>query len=420
MSWLRTPTCYWFVFGLLLFAGIGFGVQAAAAVPLTSAWSGPAIAGLGFYLVLLAALFIQALVCTLRKAMAWSYRCHPEQIADLVARLDSPRYLDRVDALQTMAEACGEPFGPVNWLWCSPDQVRTLCLLYKEWWRAGREEGPALPQHEREALLRYAIARARALRDATELPLPGEREYPGTAPAVAGLPLLAPGSLVDALRPHVEETLHDVAMVINRACRDIPLTHSEYRIRGLFTQLCWDAFECGWQLRFDAADRRLRPVPALDARQPSVDWAGKYRRMIAPETTAPGSAAPAAPDGAPGEMTWGELAAALRRKVDETLDRLNEAVKDALIDGSLPGPSEDESPEPRSQVRLSPEQFVDVMRPRIEEALRRMADSLNETGGADAVGALLEALLTEALLTGLEMRANPQTADSLVPQESLH
>jgi hypothetical protein len=119
-------------------------------------------------------------------------------------------------------------------------------------------------------------------------------------------------------------------------------------------------------------------------------------------------------------MTWGELAAALRRKVDETLDRLNEAVKDALIDGSLPGPSEDDPPEPRSDAPLSREEFVEVMRPRIEEALRRMADSLNESVGAGAVGELLEILLRDALQTGLEMRANLQAGDSLVPQESLH
>src|SRR5690348_1544400 len=119
-------------------------------------------------------------------------------------------------------------------------------------------------------------------------------------------------------------------------------------------------------------------------------------------------------------MTWGELAAALRRKVDETLDRLNEAITDAMMDGEFPFPCEDDSGESRPPAPLSREEFVAVMRPRIEEALRGMADSLNESGGADAVGELLEALLRDALQTGLEMRARPQAADSLIGQDSLH
>jgi hypothetical protein len=117
-------------------------------------------------------------------------------------------------------------------------------------------------------------------------------------------------------------------------------------------------------------------------------------------------------------MTWGELAAALHHKVDETLDRLNDAIKDALIDGELP--AEDDSPNARPLVPLVPERFVEAMRPHIEDALRGMADSLNESGGADRVGELLEALLRDALQTGLDMRSAPEPAGSLVAQESLH
>jgi hypothetical protein len=69
---------------------------------------------------------------------------------------------------------------------------------------------------------------------------------------------------------------------------------------------------------------------------------------------------------------------------------------------------------------LSREGFVEAMRPRIEEALRGMGDSLNESGGADRVGDLLEALLHDALQTGLEMRLHPPPADAPVLQESLH
>jgi hypothetical protein len=118
-------------------------------------------------------------------------------------------------------------------------------------------------------------------------------------------------------------------------------------------------------------------------------------------------------------MTWGELAAALHRKVEETLDRLSDAIKDALLDGVLLFPSEEDAPDARSLAPLSRERFVEVMRPRIEEALRGMADSLNESDSTDRMGDLLEALLCDALRTGLEMRTNPQSADAPVPEEAL-
>jgi hypothetical protein len=430
MSLFRSPGWCWFVFGLLLAGGIWCAGQFPPSVSPPSALSGPEVAALLLYLVVLVLVFIQALARTLRKAMAWYCRGHPERIAHLVARLDSRDYLDRVDALQTLAEACGEPFGPVACHSCTPDQLKALCLLYKEWWRAGPEARRFRAEKDREELFCdlfcRIIDRIQALRDSSELPPPAETKYPEADPSLARLPPLPPGQLVAVLRPHVEETLRRVAGVINLACQDIPFAHSEYRVRRLFTHLCWEAFECGWQLRFAAADTRFShfltarrpcvhpPQPPAPS-PPSVGWAEKYRRMSA--GVCAGTAEPA---GSQGEMTWGELAAALHRKVDETLDRLNEAIKDALMDGDFPFPSEDDSGESRPPAPLSREEFVAVMRPRIEEALRGMADSLNDSAGADAVGEWLEALLRDALQTGLDMRARPQTADSLVPQDSLH
>ena len=164
--------------------------------------------------------------------------------------------------------------------------------------------------------------------------------------------------------------------------------------------------------------RQAPPEPPAP-RPPSVGWAEKYRRMSAPEAVEATPARPPEPVRGPGEMTWGELAAALRWKVEETLDRLNEAIKDALIDGEFPLPPDDDWEDGRPLAPLSRERFVEAMRPRIEEALRGMADSLNENGGADRVGELLEALLHDALRTGLEMRSNPPAAGALAGQESL-
>ena len=437
MHWCRTALHSWAASGLLLLLGLWFWFCAAPPEPLPKpAWEASRMLLLCLSLLAAAVMAAHALRLTVRVLSACSAaRPRRDWLAEQAARLDSHSMVDRVQAVEALAAAYGEPFGPVDTARCSPSQLRALCLLYKEWWRAESQgDDDPLPDHEHQSLLCRVIARTQALRDSAELPPTAEAEYPeADHPALARLPPLPPERLVAALRPHVEDTLGRVARVINMACHDIPFAHSEYRVRRLFTQLCWEAFECGWQLRFAAAEGRLPRVPpaprpsvrrpqqpAPAASPPSVGWAEEYRRMSAPDTTASGGEGLTQAAGAPGEMTWGELAAALRRKVDETLDRLNEAIKDALIDGDLPFPSEDDSGEPRPLAPLSREEFVEVMRPRIEEALRGMADSLNESGGADAVGELLEALLRDALQTGLETRARPQTADSLVPQDSLH
>jgi hypothetical protein len=435
MHWCRTALHSWAASGLLLLLGLWFWFCAPRPEALSNpAWEASRILILCVFIMAATFMAARALSLTVRVLSACSAaRPRREWLAEQAARLDSHSMVDRVQAVEALAAAYGEPFGPVDIARCSPAQLRALCLLYKEWWRAESDADEPLPEHEHQALLCRVIARTQALRDSAELPPPGEAKHPEAGPALARLPLLPPERLVSALRPYVEETLCRVARVINMACHDIPFSHSEYRVRRLFTQLCWEAFECGWQLRFAAAEGRLPRIPAAPrpsvrkpqppapaASQPSVGWAEKYRRMSAPETTAPVREGTTGPAGGSGEMTWGELVAALRRKVDETLDRLNDAIKDALIDGELPVPSDDDAQGARPLAPLSREQFIEAMRPRMEEALRGMADSLNESGGADAIGELLEALLRDALQTGLEMRANPQTADSLVPQESLH
>jgi hypothetical protein len=431
-----TANSCWFVFGVLLGGGICFGIYASLPT-LFGTPAGPGFdsmisggAGLlvvGFVAILLGA-FTAAVTATARM---WRNQQLRELVPDLVHRLDSPQPLDRIQALQVLADLAGEPFGPLAHRLGSPTQLEMACLLYREWWQTESEYDSPLVALKRDILLRRVIVRARALRDEANLSPSGDLKHPEANPAWGHLPLLPPERLVAALRPRVEETLHRVAGIINLACKDLPFSHSESRVLHLFTELCWETFERGWQLRFDAAEGRLPPLPAArqpevepkpppapaPARPPSVGWAEKYRRINAPETGPEGTAEPA---GRPGEMTWGELAEALRHKVDETLDRLNEAIKDALIDGELPLPADGDAEDPRPLTPLSQEGFIEAMRPRIEEALRGMADSLNESGAAERVGDLLEALLHDALQTGLEMRLHPPPADAPVPQESLH
>jgi hypothetical protein len=419
MSWCRTATGSWSVFGLLLAGGCLFVAYGSFADPGAHAARDEVGYLLGLvYLTALGMTFGLAGGGTWRRAAGWWYRRHPERLADLVAQLESASYAERVRALQTIAEAYGEPFGPVAYGSCRPEQVEALGLLYREWWQAHHGSGSPSPEVRRAALLRCVIARLRVLHETDVLPGSAEVKHASNAD-LARLPPVPVEVFVARLRPRAEELLRRVAAILSHVSPDATLAASEGRIRRLFARLCWEACAYGWRLRFDTAERRLPPTPSPPNRPPlatPLGWAEKYRRLSGsfPDEQSPGASG----EGTGGkEMTWAELAAALHRKVDDTLERLADTIKDTLLDGQLPASEDDAETAP--VVPVARERFVEAMRPRIEEALRGMADSLNERRDADAVGELLEALLRDALQTGLAMR-RPPADGSLRPQESLH
>jgi hypothetical protein len=281
-----------------------------------------------------------------------------------------------------------------------------------------------LPEEQRAALMRRVIARMRALREAGALPRFAEVKNAEHV-ALAYLPPIPVESFVTVLRPRAEELLRRVAGILNLVSPEANLIASEGRIRRLFARLCWEACEYGWRLRFGAAEEWVPPAASAPTSSapprsvpPSLGWAEKYRRLSGTDPVEVPPADQPERVGDPDQITWGELATALHRKVDETLDRLADVIKDTLLDCELPGGSEDDQAS-GPLMPLSRERFVETMRPRIEDALRGMADSLNESGGADRVGELLEALLRDALHTGLEMRRHPPSDGSLFPQKSL-
>src|SRR5262249_47384889 len=114
MSWCRTATGSWSVFGLLLAVGGLFVAYASFADPVAHAARDELGYLFGFvYLTALGVTFGLAIGGTWRRVAGWWYRRHPERLADLVAQLESASYAERVRALQTIAEAYEEPFGPV-------------------------------------------------------------------------------------------------------------------------------------------------------------------------------------------------------------------------------------------------------------------------------------------------------------------
>jgi hypothetical protein len=276
MSRNWTANGCWFVFGLLLGGGICCGVYASlpnsfGSRPGSGFGPDPDIhlaAGLTvvFFAMVLSYAGVAAVVATLRRRKEQQLS---ELVPDLMDRLDSPEPLNRIEALQVLAELSGEPFGPLAQRLCSPVQLEMASLLYKAWWQAESERDQPLAALKRDNLLCRTVARARALREHGVLPPPGNLHYPEAGPALGRLPLLPPDRLVAALRPRVEDTLRRVAGMINLACKDIPFGDSESRVRHLFTELGWETFERGWQLRCDAAEGCLPPLPA--ARQPEVE-----------------------------------------------------------------------------------------------------------------------------------------------------
>src|SRR5271163_3437074 len=93
---------------------------------------------------------------------------------------------------------------------------------------------------------------------------------------------------------------------------------------------------------------------------------------------------------------------------DGLVEQLADAVKDAILDWELT-PGADAPPD--DLLPMSPPLFVETLRPRIDEALRRLAVAINDVP-PDQVGELLHGplaklfvdLLREAVFIGVQMR----------------
>jgi hypothetical protein len=99
---------------------------------------------------------------------------------------------------------------------------------------------------------------------------------------------------------------------------------------------------------------------------------------------------------------------------DGLFEQLADAVKDAILDWELTpgadGPPEDLLP-------MSPPLFVEALRPRIDEALRRLADAINDVPPEQAgdllngpVAKVFAELLRDAVLLGVQLRVEATEA----------
>jgi hypothetical protein len=106
---------------------------------------------------------------------------------------------------------------------------------------------------------------------------------------------------------------------------------------------------------------------------------------------------------------------------DGLFEQLADAVKDAILDWELTPSGEDGPPD--DLLPMSPPLFVEAMRPRAEEALRRLAVAINDAP-PDQVSELIQGpvaklfvdLLREAVLIGVQMRLEATEASLTTAQ----
>ena len=121
--------------------------------------------------------------------------------------------------------------------------------------------------------------------------------------------------------------------------------------------------------------------------------------------------------------SWERLLETMRRRVDDTVEELADAVKDAMLDWS-PGDFRDTPPQ--CLAPLDPDCFIGEMRGPVEEVLRQVAAAVNDSpdGHLDSrreeqVSDLFAQLWCEALDVGRQLRERGATGphDELPPPQ---
>jgi hypothetical protein len=98
-------------------------------------------------------------------------------------------------------------------------------------------------------------------------------------------------------------------------------------------------------------------------------------------------------------------------KLGQILDQADRAVKDAILDLSIGGRDALVEPPPPPLAAMPREQFLDVMRPRVDELLTQVADVMNQAPSGriiplsrERIHRLLEELELDVLERGLKLR----------------
>jgi hypothetical protein len=109
--------------------------------------------------------------------------------------------------------------------------------------------------------------------------------------------------------------------------------------------------------------------------------------------------------------SWHPRRGSLWNRIDDTLDRWADAVKDALLDWELDDDEWRTLPPETELPALDEEEFLAALRGRTEQALREVADVVNALPpgagwqrGQQAVAAILAELTRDTFAAGLQLR----------------
>ncbi|MBY0523703.1 MAG: hypothetical protein K2R98_09895 [Gemmataceae bacterium] len=103
----------------------------------------------------------------------------------------------------------------------------------------------------------------------------------------------------------------------------------------------------------------------------------------------------------------------------DSLERVADAIKDAILDWELPE-TDDSDVSPLDALQpMAPADFIEAMRPRIEETLLKVADAINEAPTGQLLAAsearvtdLILEMALESLQVGLRLRLEATQAGS--------
>src|SRR5262249_18314937 len=115
----------------------------------------------------------------------------------------------------------------------------------------------------------------------------------------------------------------------------------------------------------------------------------------------------------PFSSSWHPSPASLRSWIDDTLNHLADAVKDAMLDWDFDDDEWADLPPPQYLPPLSEAEFLAALRGQTERALKDVAAGVNEVRpgvgwqcGQNVVAESLAELAQEAFAVGLQMRLN--------------
>lgn len=110
---------------------------------------------------------------------------------------------------------------------------------------------------------------------------------------------------------------------------------------------------------------------------------------------------------------WDRFVGRVRDRIEDTVERVADAIKDFLLDAGTAEDADFTRPAAEDPPPFSREDFLAALRPRVEETLGRLADVLNETPGGQLSAAceehltnLFARLWCEALQLGQQMRSD--------------